>query len=67
MLDMSLMSVDVRLEISVSASESVPVDDASLADEAEDSGRKGREWGDVISGKVAGIGGSVCEGIECLC
>jgi hypothetical protein len=62
--DTSLMSVDVRVEISVSASDSVPVDEASLANEAEDNGRKGRASGDVSSGNVEGIGGRGCEGVE---
>ena len=47
MLDASLISVDARVETSVSASESVPDDDSSLAD---DDGRNGRLSEDVISG-----------------
>jgi hypothetical protein len=44
-LDASLMSVGARVEMSVSASESVPDEDASLpddTDDADDSGRKAR-------------------------
>jgi hypothetical protein len=41
MLDASLMSVDASVETSVSASESVPEEETSLADEAEENGRKG--------------------------
>ena len=41
-LDVSLMSVGARVEMSVSASESVPDEDASLADDGEDSSGKAR-------------------------
>src|ERR1700738_3528048 len=39
MLDASLISVGARVEMSVSASESVPDEDASLMDDADDEGR----------------------------
>jgi len=47
MLDASLISVDARVETSVSASESVPEEETSLADE---DGRNGRLSEGVISG-----------------
>lgn len=50
-LDASLISVDVNVEISVSASESVPDEDTSLADDADDEGRNtGRPSKDGMSG-----------------
>jgi hypothetical protein len=51
MLDVSLMSVDARVEMSVSASESVPDEDISLAEDADDDGRNtGRPSKDGMSG-----------------
>ena len=47
MLEASLMSVKARVETSVSASESVPEEETSLADEE---GRKGRLSAEVMSG-----------------
>lgn len=47
MLEASLMSVKARVETSVSASESVPEEETSLADEE---GRKGRLSADTMSG-----------------
>ena len=47
MLDASLISVDARVETSVSASESVPEEETSLAD---DDGRNGRLSEEVILG-----------------
>src|SRR5271169_2992357 len=55
MVDASLMSVAARVETSVSASDSVPDDDASLAEDAEDGGRKGRLSGDITSGNAEEI------------
>jgi hypothetical protein len=46
MLDASLMSVGARVEISVSASESVPDEEASLADDAADDGRSSTSDGE---------------------
>jgi len=54
MLDASLMSVGASVEISVSASESVPDEDASLADEAEDKGRIDICSGMAMLGNVGG-------------
>jgi hypothetical protein len=45
MLEASLMSVGAIVEMSVSASESVPEEDTSLAEEAEENGRKGASVG----------------------
>ena len=59
MVDASLMSVAARVEMSVSASDSVPDDDASLAEDADDGGRRGRLSGDVTSGNADEIEGSV--------
>jgi hypothetical protein len=53
------MSVAARVEMSVSASDSVPDDDASLAEDAEDGGRMGRLSGDVTSGNAEEIEASV--------
>jgi hypothetical protein len=47
-LDASLMSVGARVEISVSASESVPDEDASLPDDADDTGRRARISGESV-------------------
>jgi hypothetical protein len=51
-LDASLMSEGASVEMSVSASESVPEEDASLTDEEEDNGRRGKLSEDVTSGNV---------------
>jgi hypothetical protein len=59
MLEASLMSVAVRVETSVSASDSVPDDEASLAEDAEDAGRRGRLSADVTSGNAEEIEASV--------
>ena len=59
MVDASLMSVAARVEMSVSASDSVPDDDASLAEDADDGGRRGRLSGDVTSGNADEIEASV--------
>jgi hypothetical protein len=59
MVDASLMSVAARVEMSVSASDSVPDDDASLAEEADDGGRRGRLSDDVTSGNADEIEASV--------
>jgi len=59
MLEASLMSVAARVEMSVSASDSVPDDDASLAEDAEDGGRSGRLSVDVTSGNAEEIEASV--------
>jgi len=49
MLDASLMSVAANVETSVSASESVPEEDTSLAEEADENGRKCESSEDEIS------------------
>jgi hypothetical protein len=54
MLDDSLTSVAVRVEMSVSASDSVPEEDASLADEVDDDGRNCAPSEDVMSGNAEG-------------
>jgi hypothetical protein len=59
MLDASLMSVGASVDISVSASESVPEEDASLADDADDGGRSGRPSdGKKVSCETTG--GALC-------
>ena len=50
-LETSLMSEGASVEMSVSASESVPEEDASLAEDEEEIGRSGRLSEEVISGK----------------
>ena len=49
-LDASLMSVGAIVEVSVSASESVPDEDTSLADDVDDKGRDRVPSGEVMSG-----------------
>ena len=58
MLDASLMSVAVRVETSVTTSESVPDEDASLADEAEDKGRIDIFSGMAMLGNIGGRTGA---------
>ena len=59
-LEASLMSVGARVEMSVSASESVPDEDASLpddTDDADDSGRKARLSEESVPGNADGSDG----------
>jgi hypothetical protein len=66
MLDASLMSVGASVDISVSASESVPEEDASLADDADDGGRRGRSSeGDKASCETRAT--ALCAIDPCLC
>jgi hypothetical protein len=44
------MSVGANVDVSVSASESVPDEDTSLADDVDDKGRSDVQSGDVMSG-----------------
>jgi|SRR5438045_613574 len=53
-LDASLMSVGARVEMSVSASESVPDEEASLAHDAEDNGGKARLSEEPVPEKAGG-------------
>ena len=59
MLEASLTSVAVRVEMSVSASDSVPEDDASLAEDAEESRRSDRSSSDLTSGNAEEMEASV--------
>ena len=64
-LDASLISVGATVEMSVSASESVPDEDTSLAEDADDSGRRAISWGDEKSGNGLAINcGAICKGLK---
>ena len=61
------MSVEASIEMSVSASESVPDEDASLADETDDKRLKGIPSVVAMSGNEGGIDGEVCVSLGILC
>lgn len=62
-LDASLISVGESVDMSVSASESVPDEEASLAEEADDNGRNGAPSEVARSGNVGGGSVCFCEGL----
>jgi hypothetical protein len=63
-LDASLISVGAIVEMSVSASESVPDEDRSLAEEVADDGRIGICSGTAMLGNEGGIMGEEDDGLE---